>query len=309
MTLQAHHRPVLVGIDGTPAGLEALALGSAFAVLTASPLLLAAVFGYEGGAFAVGPLWPPKAEAERWLEDAKQGLGDEIPWSTYTLLSTSPAHGLVTLAKSEGARMIVLGSSHRGPLGHVLAGSTGRQVIHGAPCEVAIAPHDWRMQPPDKPLTIGVAVSDSPEARDALALAAGLAAAAHAPLRVLSAVRLPSPAHPMFGATGTSYAEWCRARQTLAEDIAREALEAAAPGVDAEVVVLEGDPVHRLAEASHDLDLLVVGSRRYGPLRSVLLGGVSGPLIERAACPVVVVPRGVHAEALVGEPAREAAHA
>ena len=43
------------------------------------------------------------------------------------------------------------------------------------------------------------------------------------------------------------------------------------------------------------LDVLVLGSRRFGPLRSALLGSVSSPLIDRAACPVVIVPRGVHA--------------
>ena len=42
--------------------------------------------------------------------------------------------------------------------------------------------------------------------------------------------------------------------------------------------------------------MLVVGSRRFGPVRSALLGGVSARLIERAACPVVIVPRGVHTD-------------
>ena len=180
--------PVLVGIDGTPSGLEALALGSAFAVLTGSPLLLGAVFGYEGGAFAGGLLWPSKGDADRWLEEAHGRLGDAIPWSSLKVLSTSPAHGLVTLAKAEGARMIVLGSSRGGLRDRVLAGSTGRQVVHGAPCAVAVAPHDWRLQPPETPLTLGAAVSESPESRDALALAAELAAATHRPLRVLTDV-------------------------------------------------------------------------------------------------------------------------
>ena len=40
-----------------------------------------------------------------------------------------------------------------------------------------------------------------------------------------------------------------------------------------------------------DVDLLVCGSRGYGPARRVLLGGVSSPLIRRARLPVAVVPR------------------
>ena len=38
--------------------------------------------------------------------------------------------------------------------------------------------------------------------------------------------------------------------------------------------------------------MLVIGSRGYGPVRRVLLGGVARKLIRRAACPLVVVPRG-----------------
>jgi nucleotide-binding universal stress UspA family protein len=41
-----------------------------------------------------------------------------------------------------------------------------------------------------------------------------------------------------------------------------------------------------------DYDVLVCGSRGYGPARSVLLGGVSSRLVRHARLPVVVVPRG-----------------
>ena len=304
-----HIPPVLVGIDGTPSGLEALALGSAFAVLTGSPLILGAVYGHKVVSVDGGLVWPTKEAAQEWLEQAQSRVGDIIAWSTRLIISTSPERGLVTLAKAEGARMIVLGSSRRGAIGRVLPGSTGRIVAHAAPCAVAIAPHDWRIQGPDVPLTIGAAFSDSPESRDALALAAELASAGHAPLRVLTAVRMPSPAHPMFAATGTSYHHWSQEQRQSAETCARDAVQAVASQVKTEVVVMEGDPVARLVEASHDLDVLVVGSRRFGPLRSALLGSVSWPLIEQAACPVVVVPRGVHAESMGETHADDAVHA
>jgi nucleotide-binding universal stress UspA family protein len=50
-----------------------------------------------------------------------------------------------------------------------------------------------------------------------------------------------------------------------------------------------------LVKASEQLDLLVLGSRAYGPLRSVLLGSVSRRVTAGAHCPVIVVPRGVKA--------------
>jgi nucleotide-binding universal stress UspA family protein len=43
---------------------------------------------------------------------------------------------------------------------------------------------------------------------------------------------------------------------------------------------------------AHTRLIAVTGSRGYGPLRSVLVGGVSGKLIRKAHCPVIVGPRG-----------------
>jgi nucleotide-binding universal stress UspA family protein len=40
-----------------------------------------------------------------------------------------------------------------------------------------------------------------------------------------------------------------------------------------------------------DADVLVCGSRGYGPARRVLLGGVSSRLLRHARLPVIVVPR------------------
>jgi nucleotide-binding universal stress UspA family protein len=42
--------------------------------------------------------------------------------------------------------------------------------------------------------------------------------------------------------------------------------------------------------------LLVMGSRGYGPVRSVLVGSVSWRVIAHASCPVIVVPRGARTD-------------
>jgi nucleotide-binding universal stress UspA family protein len=72
---------------------------------------------------------------------------------------------------------------------------------------------------------------------------------------------------------------------------AGEYLERALAGAPATRVELDGDPAMALAAASADLDLLVTGSRSYGPLGAVLLGAVTRRLINAAQCPVMVVPR------------------
>ena len=58
---------------------------------------------------------------------------------------------------------------------------------------------------------------------------------------------------------------------------------------------LAGDPADQLGKRSAELDLMLAGSRGYGPLRSVLVGGVSGRLMRTVHCPLIVIPRGVQA--------------
>jgi nucleotide-binding universal stress UspA family protein len=54
---------------------------------------------------------------------------------------------------------------------------------------------------------------------------------------------------------------------------------------------LDGAPARMLAGACEDADLLVVGSRGYGPVLRLLLGSVSTQLIHLAPCSVLVIPR------------------
>jgi nucleotide-binding universal stress UspA family protein len=77
----------------------------------------------------------------------------------------------------------------------------------------------------------------------------------------------------------------------------RQSLDAAVAGLPADVRatgrLLDGPTVDALADLTLDeTDLLVCGSRGYGPTRRVLLGGVSSRVLRHARVPVLVVPRG-----------------
>ena len=60
--------------------------------------------------------------------------------------------------------------------------------------------------------------------------------------------------------------------------------------------MLYQDPVEGLTAASGRMDLLVMGSRAYGPARAVMLGGVSRRVTTSAECPVLVLPRGAETD-------------
>jgi nucleotide-binding universal stress UspA family protein len=63
-----------------------------------------------------------------------------------------------------------------------------------------------------------------------------------------------------------------------------------------EAIVPDGDPGTTLVEASQQADLLAVGSRGHGRLRSALLGSVSHHVMRHAVCPVVILPPGAGAD-------------
>jgi nucleotide-binding universal stress UspA family protein len=86
--------------------------------------------------------------------------------------------------------------------------------------------------------------------------------------------------------------------QVLAERLQSETeqlAETVSPGLSADAHVLSGEAGKTLVEHSEQLDLLVLGSRGYGAMKSVLLGSVSSYVLRHAGPPVLVVPRSGHA--------------
>jgi nucleotide-binding universal stress UspA family protein len=105
----------------------------------------------------------------------------------------------------------------------------------------------------------------------------------------------------VVGKSGGAGGGWHALKETL-EDQARAQLEAArssAPDdVTVEATLVTGEAVAALADAAKAPgSILVLGSRAYGPVRRVLLGSVSRALANQAPAPLVVYPRGMHAEA------------
>jgi len=212
----------------------------------------------------------------------------------------SAARGLHELAERELAEAVVVGSSRRGGLGRTFPGSTGERLLHGSAAPVAMAPRGLREQPPPAVRTVAVAFLDTPDGHEALRFAAGVAERSGARLRLLTVV---APMAELFAPViGRDAEEAFAARR---REVAAHSLEQARanlpPGVEATAELLEGDVVDVLATIDRrDADLLVCGSRAYGPVRRVLLGGVSSRLLRRAACPLVVVPRRAEGVAAAG---------
>ena len=280
---------IIVGFEGDETCADALALAADLARTFDSELLVAHVFddlvskvSDEAAAAVAGHVHEVFARAAAGLDHAVRARMVELP-------GESPARELLALAERERADLIVVGSRRLGPLQTITLGSVSDSVLRDAPCAVAVPPrgHSRAAQPARR---IGVGWVPTSEADAALRFANALAAETGATLNVVTTVGVRE-AVPIVGTTVLVY-------DRFLEDICREAkreveaaVEALADKVPLTVDAEIGDAAAMLVSRSAELDLIVLGSRSYGPIRRVVLGSVSLRVLRQAACPVIVLPR------------------
>jgi nucleotide-binding universal stress UspA family protein len=284
--------PLIVGVDGSERSRDALAL----AVQLAEPgqrIVLAHVhpYGQLSDLLSGGDYERLVREvAESTLSATQEALHPGTERAMRLVPNRSPAAGLHSLAAEEGAALIVVGSSHRSGLGRVFAGSVAESVLAGSPVPVAIAPRGLAGSE-DSIRVVGCGFDGSPEAHAALGWAADIARRRRARVEALAVhSRIAFAGVSTAGAFGYQSADDTLRRRL--EQQMRDAIVSLGPGVDVSARLLDGDPSTALVDASKELDLLTLGSRGYGPVRTVLLGSVSRTLVREGACSVVVLPRG-----------------
>ncbi len=135
-----------------------------------------------------------------------------------------------------------------------------------------------------------VAIDGSPDSDQALTQAIDLAESEHSRLTLFSAVVIP-PAGAYIGAGGAVAATLARDAETETETILRSAAQRVPDQVSLSTV-LASEPVrqaliHQIETGAHDL--VVMGSRGRGAVRSMLLGSVSHYVLHHSPVPVLIV--------------------
>lgn len=278
----AGFRRILVGFDADDSSRDALALAKALCLDCGAELIIGSIRadwpdlrGGEHHRLAI-------AQDEARIGAEASRLLDSLPFTVRVTSAGDEPSGLKELAAAEQADLIVLGSTHRGPLGRVLPGSVGERVLDGAPCSVAIAPRGLA----DRELRlrqIAVAHDGSREAARALDLAIRLAERSAASLLIIGAVDLDldltglQPQSALEAEEARMLRHLKRARQTVPTPIATE------------IRLLHGPPDRVLVEAAAGADLLLLGSRgHYGQVRRLFLGSVASRVARSAPCPTLI---------------------
>ena len=283
---------IAVGVDGYQEGRDAAVLAATIGRASGAELMLVAV---HPDPLVVLPRelgWTGmQDQAEALLRETRDALAPGARIDVETDWSVPRA--LERVVVREHRDLLVVGSSRRGPMGRVRISRRTRQLLYDGRCALAVAPRGLSEATDFHLRTVGVGYDDGPESKQALAFAEALAVAAGARLLVRGVVddRIPPVGWSESGRERV-VAMW---NELLgpAVDALRANAEAAvrATGADAETQVLAGDPARVLGQLATEVDLLAIGSRRWGAAARVLLGSIGETLMHDASCPIVVVPR------------------
>ena len=262
---------VLVGVDGRPNGRDAIALAS----LLADPdgeLTLACVHQ--------GEMAEDREEARTLLERERDAA--HVQAMLLDVVSVGAGRGLHEQAERQGADLLVVGSCSHSAFGRAMLGDDTRAALNGAPCAVAVAPRGYA-QDPHRIVRVGVAYNASPESIAALAVAKELAALTGATTHAVEVVSIPSTAYA--GIVAPTF-------ESYINQILREAKAAWRSCPTWRVTRCTGIAGEELAAFGNQVDILVVGSRGYGPVKRLVLGSTCDYLERHARCTLLVLPRG-----------------
>jgi nucleotide-binding universal stress UspA family protein len=208
---------------------------------------------------------------------------------TRTYIANSVPHVLSDLAEEEHFDLVAIGPCYPGAVGRIFLGNVGQGLMHGCPAPVAAAPRSYAEGDRAELHRIVVAYDGSPESHEAIVYAEALARRRSARIELLT-VDVEETTLP--GVIG-----WQPAVPKTPDEILDDGVAAISPDIAATGRCLSGGsiPATIADYCAHGVDLVVVGSRGYGPVARVLVGSVAAGLLHRASCPVLAVPRPVAA--------------
>lgn len=291
---------ILVGYTPDESGTAALHLAVMLARSAGAPLLVCSI---------VVVAVPPSPErmdteyrtvltkaAERSTEQARTRLPADVAAEIVVHSARSAPAGLLELAVTHAAQLVVLGSSSGGALGAVTLGSVTDRILHSAHLPVAVAPRGFRIEPDARVRRVTAAFGGSGSGPELVRAAAAVSARWGATLRVASFNVSPRTA---FAGSIESQAE---------QLVVNEWVQAAAASMTDELVAVRNLPEvpqtletvlghgYSWREALADIpwgdgDLLTVGSSGTGPAARVFLGSRASKILRHSPVPVVLVPR------------------
>lgn len=221
-----------------------------------------------------------EAQARMGLEQAARVFAQ--PVCIHVVRAGSTAEGLIQLAESVGASLIVIGAAGPALVNRFALSTVATALLHSAQTPVALTPKGYRAMGGISRITCATGTREG--ASSVLEVSAQAAAARNIELRVISLVGLAGEA----GAHDPAAAAFEHANE-LASHVRSQVV--APPMVS--VGIGQGSGIEEAVEKlgfTHD-EIVLVGSSRLARKHKLFLGTVAHKMLRRLSVPMVVVPR------------------
>ena len=280
--------PVVVGVDGSPLAMAAVARAAQVASSRGLPLKVLHAFAPDLPMLGFGQLTDGSAvvstHARRLVADgvARAHAVDPALTVTTTIRDGYASQALVDAART--ASLVVVGAMGHGVLSRASVGAVAMQVVTHARCPVMVVGHETSGGAPATGRVV-VGVDGSKPSLRALAVAFDEALRTGGTLDVLHAWEAHSASDPTLATTSS----WSTYEANL-EHIVESAIatqRAEHPDVKVDYEVVRSEPVRALVDRTEGAALLVVGSRGSGGFPGLHVGSTALRLMGRSHCPLL----------------------
>ena len=286
---------IVVGVDGSDPSIEALRWAAHEASRRRAELRVVSCYSVPVYGSPEGVVYPAPVGIESFEEgaaavvgravDIVEGIDPTIVVETMTEMA--PAVTAIIEAAGPDDEIVVGAAGHTGFLEGLL-GSVASGVTHRARVPVVVVPAKPPREVGALMNKIVVGVDGSPGSLQALDWAFEEAALSGAELTVVHGWVYPY-AGPRTGVSEPRTQMQLDAMEELKSSVESLGARMSSGSVHLHPRLLEHSPAEALLAEANDADLLVVGSRGRGALRSLMLGSVSRTVAQHSPCPVAVI--------------------
>ena len=290
--MESQEGTIVVGVDGSESSQRAVAWAAEQAVAEGRALTLAHAVHAVAPAYvdaAILDLAEARAallaQGHKVLEAAREQAGSRAPeLEIHEVLELLDPREML-LEMSQDAEMVVLGSRGRGQIRSLLLGSVSVALVRHAHCPVVVH-RPGNAGTVRNGIVVGVEASE--DSRSVLEFAYREAELRNLPLTVLHCYWDVQAGTAAAGLMYESLRDVEVERVELAEAMA--GMSENYPDVHVTTRMVRGLPHQVLAHLGERMNLVVVGAHHASRASHLVHGSVSIALVERATCPVAVVP-------------------